>query len=441
MHIYFSGILGAGISALANLALDLGFVVSGSDPAFDQIYQNISQNPTAEKLLSRGVNISPRQDFEHIQSVFESSQKSNPITWFVHTAAIKSDHPELVFVKDLQKSLKQEDSSDSDVSDKDGFDSSIDSQDSQSGSDGKFQNIFHIGKRDEFLNWLIKYKNLKMVAIAGTHGKTTTTAMLVWLFKSLKVPISYLVGSEISFGYSAHFDSKSRYFVFECDEFDRNFLHFYPEIAVIPSLDYDHQDIYPTQADYYQAFVDFFGQVKNHLILSPSVPLKSFCDDFGFESGHGAAKNLKISNSFDDQQILKSIKLPGLHNRQNAELILFACLLVLQDLFKSGELKPEDIKQNPSLENLSDLDNSLNSNLDHDLNHTIELIKNLNPSESISDLIKIYQSLGIFEIISAFPGSRRRFEKISPDYLLYSDYAHHPSEIASIIKMAKEILC
>src|SRR5207253_2498504 len=104
-------------------------------------------------------------------------------------------------------------------------------------------------KRDEFMNKIIRDKRLKLIAVAGTHGKTTTTAMVIWLFKELGLPVSYSLGAQISFGEMGEYNKKGRYFIYECDEFDRNFLAFKPYVAIISGLSWDHHEIYPTQED------------------------------------------------------------------------------------------------------------------------------------------------------------------------------------------------
>src|SRR5690606_3376497 len=105
-------------------------------------------------------------------------------------------------------------------------------------------------KRDQLLNQLVKDKQLKLIGVAGTHGKTTTTAMMIWLMKSLGMPLSYSVGAKISFGDMGKYDPISEYFVLEADEFDRNFLSFSPYMAVISGIAYDHHEIYPSKEAY-----------------------------------------------------------------------------------------------------------------------------------------------------------------------------------------------
>ena len=212
MHIYFSGIGGAGISSLALMAKQLGYTVSGSDK---------QQNHNIEYLQDQGItDIHVGQEYDQIDAV----HTKQPIDWFVYTSALpmeQPDAPELRYCRD--QGIKAT-------------------------------------KRDEFLSFLLEQQHLKMIAVAGTHGKTTTTAMAIWLFKQLEVPISYSVAGSISFGAAAELQDNSTYFVYEADEFDRNFLSFRPVVSIICGIDWDHADIYPTRENYYQAFRDFLGQ-------------------------------------------------------------------------------------------------------------------------------------------------------------------------------------
>ncbi|MEK9195889.1 MAG: Mur ligase domain-containing protein, partial [Patescibacteria group bacterium] len=213
-HIYFSGIGGTGIGPLALIAHQAGYTVSGSDK---------QASGYIDYLKSQGIdNIHIGQTREAIGDV----NAQQPIDWLVHSSAVSIEnpnHPELVFAK---------------------------------------ENNIKTTKRDDLLNQIIADKNLKLIGVAGTHGKTTTTAMVIWMFKQLGIPVSYSVGAKISFGEMGHFDPASEYFVYECDEYDRNFLSFKPEVSIIPGIDYDHPDIYPTREEYYKAFNDFFGQSK-----------------------------------------------------------------------------------------------------------------------------------------------------------------------------------
>ncbi len=218
MHIFFSGIGGTGIGPLALIARQAGYDVSGSDKQ-RSIY--------TDYLLEHGLtDIKIGQTAESIAAV----HAKNPIDWFVYSSALPLDnpnHPELKFVE---------------------------------------ENGIKHSKRDDFLNHLLQEKHLKMLAIAGTHGKTTTTAMMVWLFKQLNIPVSYSIGAKTSFAEMGEYDPKSEYFVYECDEYDRNFLSFSPYVSLICGIDWDHADIYPTREDYYQAFRSFMAQSKSVLM-------------------------------------------------------------------------------------------------------------------------------------------------------------------------------
>jgi UDP-N-acetylmuramate--alanine ligase len=262
MHIYFSGIGGAGIGPLALIAHQAGYEVSGSDMQASQ-YTGM--------LEAKGVKLHIGQTAEQIAS--EHQQK--PIDWIVFSSAIFFDtnNAELQFAK---------------------------------------QNGIKFSKRDEFLNVLINEHNLKLVAIAGTHGKSTTTAMAIWILNQLNIPVSYSVGAKIGFDSDkkdmGHYDPRGQYFVYECDEFDRNFLAFKPYLSLITSVDWDHHDVYPTADDYKQAFRQFIDQSQTTFMFDRDVKY------LGLEANN----KLQIIDITDEK--LSLIKLPGLHNRQNGWL-------------------------------------------------------------------------------------------------------------------------
>ena len=104
-----------------------------------------------------------------------------------------------------------------------------------------------------------------MVAVAGTHGKTTTTSMIIWTALKLGLPVSYIVGTTLGFAPSGSYQEGDEYFVYEADEYDKNFLKYHPWLAVIPAVSYDHPDIYPTEEDYKKAFEQFKAQSENVL--------------------------------------------------------------------------------------------------------------------------------------------------------------------------------
>ncbi|HMR72681.1 MAG TPA: Mur ligase domain-containing protein, partial [Candidatus Saccharibacteria bacterium] len=310
-----SGIGGVGLGPLAEIAHDAGFYVCGSD---------LHESPLTEQLVARGVAVSIGQD----GSAIAAQHATQPIDWFVYTAALPDDHPELAFAR---------------------------------------EHSLRISKRDELLAEIIRLKQLKLVAVSGTHGKTTTTGMLVWAFRELGLPVSYSVGSTLSFAPSGQYDEQSEYFVYECDEYDRNMLHFEPYLSIIPSLDYDHPDTYKNEHVYKKAFLQFIEQSGYTLLWEKN---RRFLDVPDIAADY---------ETYDEHMNLSTFSLTGDHVRKNAFLVMRA----LTRLF------PDD-----------------------------------DPSRFI-------------DALNRFPGTGRRFEKLADN--LYSDYGHHPAEIAATLQLAREL--
>lgn len=308
MNIYFCGIGGVGLGPLAEIALDAGHSVQGSD---------MSVGLMTQRLTERGVVINDKQNGTYLQS----THAKNPIDWFVYSSGIPNDHTELLLAK---------------------------------------LHGIKISKRDELLQYIIQEKDLKLIAIAGTHGKTTTTAMTVWTLQQLGVPVSYSVGTTMSFSPSGRYVPGSQYFVYECDEFDRNFLQFSPFLSLITSIDYDHPDTYGTPADYMAAFRGFINQSSNSIV---------------WQNDSNLVGELHGTFILTDQDIVQTT-LAGEHNRRNASLVAKA--------------------------------------------------------------VGLLQITGdVIEAINNFPGVDRRFEKLAEN--LYSDYGHHPTEIAATLQLAREL--
>jgi UDP-N-acetylmuramate--alanine ligase len=260
MHIYFIGIGGAGIGPLALICSEAGYEVSGSDHKASEY---------TRYLEKKGVSLWIDQSGEAIKQ--RHAQK--PIDWVISVSSItrlNPDHPELVFAR---------------------------------------KNGIKITERDAGLNQILKAKKLKMIAAAGTHGKTTTTAMLVWCFKQLNFPISYSVGAKMSYADMGHYEPGSEFFIYECDEFHRNFLNYYPALSIISSVTWDHHEVYPTREDYKQAFRDFVGQSKKTIVYDRD---QSYL-------------NLKNADTLTlelvDNPEISDIELNGRYNRQNAWLV------------------------------------------------------------------------------------------------------------------------
>ncbi len=316
MNIYFSGIGGVGIGPLAEVALDADYMISGSDRA---------PSPVSRQIADRGVAIDYSQD----GSFLRRQHQANPIDWLVYTAALPSDHPELLAAQELG---------------------------------------IKTSKRDELLAHIIADKNLKLIAVSGTHGKTTATSMLIWLFKKLGVPASHLVGTTLSFDQSGKYQPDSEYFIYECDEFDRNFLHFSPHLSLITSLDYDHPDTYPSESDYLDAFRQF-GTQSDQLIAWWSQHGELFAE-------HPDAWLL-------DESI--DIRLAGAHNRRNGTLILKA----VEKLSVKGEAQ-QALESFPGADRRFErLANNLYSDYGH---HPVEITATLQMARELSDhVVLVYQ--------------------------------------------------
>lgn len=256
MNIYFCGIGGVGIGPLAEIAFDAGHNVWGSDK---------NEGMVTKLLEARGISVSYDQSGDNLRAINEQ----HPIDWFVYTAGITEEHPELVTALSMG---------------------------------------IRTSKRDELLSEIVEQKGLKLIGITGTHGKTTTTAMMIWTLKQLGIPISYSVGATMQFGPSGHFDPDSEYFVYECDEFDRNFLKFHPYLSIITSIDYDHPDIYDSSEDYTRAFRKFIDQ------SAWTILWRSDADKVG------DVKNGWVLGDHDSADI----RLAGQHNRDNASQVIKA---------------------------------------------------------------------------------------------------------------------
>ena len=293
MNIYISGISGTGMGPLALMAKQAGFSVYGSDLMKGAIY---------DELIAAGieVKIGP-QDGE-----FLKSKLGEGVDWFVYTSALPKDHAELVMAQEAG---------------------------------------IKCTKRDDFTAFLVEKLGLKMVAVAGTHGKTTTTAMIVWAALKLGLPVAYIVGTTLGFAVSGSYKAGDEYFVYEADEYDRNFLKYHPWLAVIPAVSYDHPDIYQTREDYMAAFRQF---------------------------------KLQSEKVIEDAGDIEGINLAGEARRHDAALAAAAIMAMV-------------------------------------------------PEVSREEIVKV---------LNDFPGVGRRFEKISDG--VYTDYAHHPEEIAATMDVVKD---
>lgn len=267
LRVYFSGLAGTALGPLAEFAQDAGFSVCGSD---------LARGAISDELDARGI---PARYGPQDGTFLRTQIERGGIDWFVYTSALPPDHPELALAR--RRGLR-------------------------------------VSKRDEFIAEIIHQRRLKMLAVAGTHGKTTTTAMLIWAFKKLKIPVSYLVGTTLGWAPGGDFDPNSQFFVYEADEYDRNFLAYHPYLSLITVIDYDHADIYPTLSDYQAAFRQFESQskqvlkdVKIHPGLTLIGELRRLDASFALE-----ALKIALGDAFNEKLTLSALNaFPGAGRR------------------------------------------------------------------------------------------------------------------------------
>jgi len=268
MKIYISGISGTGMGPLALMAVRAGLSVCGSDLHEGAIFQEL-KDADVEVFIGK-------QDGEFLREKIKDG-----VEWFVHTSALPETAPELAVAREAG---------------------------------------IRISKRDNLTEFLIQKLGLKMVAVAGTHGKTTTTAMIIWACIKLGLPVSYVVGSTLGFAPSGSYKNEDKYFIYEADEYDRNFLKFHPWLSVVVSVSYDHPDIYKTPEEYVAAFEQFKSQSEKVISNASSFDFKlagearRYDAGLAFEAVKEIIKNENLAIS--DEEIVKVLnEFPGVGRR------------------------------------------------------------------------------------------------------------------------------
>lgn len=338
--IYFIGIGGIGMSALARYFRHLGAEVHGYDR---------TETDLTRTLVAEGMHIHYEEDVDRIPARVDLA---------VWTPAVPAHHRELVWLR---------------------------------------QRGYPLMKRAEVLGLISRGK--RCIAIAGTHGKTTTSSLTTWLLRNGGVEATAFLGG-IAVNFHSNFVlGHSEWVVVEADEYDRSFLHLEPEIAVINSLDPDHLDIYGSPEAVVETYKQFAGQIKpgGTLFYKHSLPLEDVAQAlrqsgrhafaFGLEAGDIRATNLRIDEGYTlfDAETSHStcsalrLPMPGRHNVENA----LAAWAAAQT---AGGAEADMCRSLPN-----------------------------------------------------FQGVKRRFEFIlrQPNIIYVDDYAHHPAEIRATIQAAR----
>ncbi len=248
---------------------------------------------------------------------------------------------------------------------------------------------FELYKRSQVLG--IISKSMFTIAVAGTHGKTTTSCMIAHILKDSGKDCSAFLGG-ISSNYNTNvLFGKNNIVVVEADEYDRSFLTLHPDIAVITSMDADHLDIYGSHDQLTESFRQFASQIKENgvLIVHEDLPLTSGVTYSAHGPADVKAHDIRVENGefffdFKGTEItIKNIKLgiAGLHNIENATAAIEVALRL--------DVAPELIKS----------------------------------------------------ALTTFKGVKRRFEYIikSKEHIYIDDYAHHPEELRAAISSIKKL--
>ncbi|HSZ85777.1 MAG TPA: UDP-N-acetylmuramate--L-alanine ligase [Puia sp.] len=275
-RIYFIGIGGIGMSALARYFNSKGVIVSGYDK---------TETTLTQQLTKEGIKI-------HYEDNLEFIDKEAQL--IVYTPAVPAEHKELNYYKN---------------------------------------NGYEVVKRSDVLGAITK--SSFNICVAGTHGKTTTSTMIAHLLRDSGFGCNAFLGG-IAVNYSSNFwSSEKNVCVVEADEYDRSFLKLSPDVAIITAMDADHLDIYGTAESVEQAFIDFSSKVKPGGLLISKFDLKRSTDlkadehitySLNDNKADVFATNIKMNNgSYQFDIITKDWKLEdvvlnmgGLHNIENA---------------------------------------------------------------------------------------------------------------------------
>ncbi len=333
---YFIGIGGIGMSALARYFVAKGIKVAGYDKTKTEI---------TDALENIGVSVHFEDDIENVDAAFLNPER----TLVVYTPAIPIAHSELNYFK---------------------------------------SNGFQMMKRAAVLGEITK--KTFCFAVAGTHGKTTTTSILGHLLKECNVEVTAFLGG-ISENYNSNLIlNGTKVTVVEADEFDRSFLTLSPDFACITSMDADHLDIYGDASELIKSFEAFSKRIKPNgkLFVKNGLPINGIT--YGVEDDADySAKNIKILNG----SYVFDVKTP------NTQL--------------------ENFKFNlPGRHNLSNALIALAMSLDYGI-----------PHEQLAKALETYT------------GVKRRFTyQIKTSDLVYiDDYAHHPAEINAVHQAVREM--
>lgn len=355
--VYFLGIGGIGMSALARFFKAMGKEVSGYDK---------TRTGLTDELQSEGIDVHYEENIDRIPAQVRLPQDKNNVL-IVWTPAVPADHSELVYFREQGFAMK---------------------------------------KRAEVLGMITEQTHT--IAVAGTHGKTTTTTLTAHLLRSASVDCSAFLGG-ISLNYNTNLllspklgqagvAAEENIVVAEADEYDRSFLWLHPMVEVITSVDADHLDIYGDKEQMHDTYRQFASQVKKGgmLVTKPSVVATL-----------GLHNDYTTTYALNDEQ--------AMYHARN--------IRVEQGVFVYDIVCPGEVLENVKLglPGRHNVENSVAA---------VAAAKQLNVGNE-----------AIRRALESFRGVKRRFEyRIRTPKLVYiDDYGHHPEELRACISSVREL--
>jgi UDP-N-acetylmuramate--alanine ligase len=351
-HVHFIGIGGSGLSAIARLLLESGYTVSGSDRVL---------TPFAEEVRKAGATV----------FVGHHPRNLTGADWVVRSSAIPEDNPEV---------------------------------------EGAKKAGIPVYKRADFLGRLMEDKT--GIAIAGTHGKTTTTAMTAWVLSELGRDPSFIVGGVVNnLGVNAH-AGKGNTFVIEADEYDNMFLGLKPQIAVVTSIEHDHPDFFPTLESMYMAFEKFAD-------LLPDDGTLIVCAE---DAGSAAL-------------------IP--HVRKDGKNVISYGMQSDMTINTPLWMMAREVKANER----GGFDFVATTNMAGKTSASIKVSLQIPGQHNVRNALAVLAIIAVLglsrkkaaQALGEFVGTSRRFELRGQvnDIIIFDDYAHHPTEIRATLSGAR----
>jgi UDP-N-acetylmuramate--alanine ligase len=343
-HVHLIGIGGSGLSAIARLLLESGYRVSGSDHQNSSLAQSVAAAGAILYLVHQPENVTGADVV-------------------VRSSAVPDDNVEVLAARALG---------------------------------------IPVLKRADFLGTLLTGKDT--IAVAGTHGKTTTTAMVIWILSWLGQEPSFILGSVIPGLDTNARAGKGSAFVIEADEYDYMFLGLSPTLAVITNVEHDHPDCFPTPEAFQTAFREFVDRLVTEGVLL-------VCGDYPNLAGYALQAESNGNRSYSY----------GMKNSQNYYL--------------AKGLEPDPSRGGYKFELVMRGRPAVSASLRVPGWHNVQ---NAVAALAVSDQLGL-PLVDCANALAEFRGTERRFEIIgeTEGITVVSDYAHHPTEIMATLAAAR----